>query len=151
MNQPIKLQLNPEALVALFPEGGAARLELQNAVIAQFLRQHIKIAALGDGVKYQVEKAKKEAMLEAMKGVGFKTDVYGNVQPTEESRRTLAQEARRAVRDELADALNAAVAAHAASVQSSAREAVNLLVNVEIAAAVKARVQEVAKGVLGGS
>lgn len=40
MSQQIKIQLNTDAVNALFPEGSEARLDLQNAVIANFVKRN---------------------------------------------------------------------------------------------------------------
>lgn len=150
MTQPIKLQLNADALAALFPEGSQARVELQNAVVAEFVRKHIKIAALGSGIQLQIEKAKKEAIEVALGEFGLKKDTWGAMKLTSVAQGSIADATRAAVRQEVTDQIAVAVNLAKSTVTHDAQAAVNRLVNGEIATAVKARVQEVAKGVLGG-
>lgn len=150
MTQPIKLQLNADAIAALFPEGSQARVELQNAVVAEFVRKHIKIAALGSGIQLQIEKAKKEAIEVALGEFGLKKDTWGAMKLTGAAQGSIADATRAAVRQEVTDQIAVAVNLAKGTVTHDAQAAVNRLVNGEIATAVKARVQEVAKGVLGG-
>lgn len=54
----IELRLNPEALAAMFPEGTEARVELQKAVVFEFVKRNLRVASLGP----EVERAIRDAM-----------------------------------------------------------------------------------------
>ena len=88
MDQPVKLQLNAEALAALFPEGSQARLELQNAVVAEFVRKQLKEKVFGSDVfttidrvraelKDELKRGREQVMTSALADAGLKKDSWG--------------------------------------------------------------------------
>lgn len=56
----MKIQLDTKALEALFPEGSEARVELQNAVIANFAKK-MQERHLGEEVRQEISKAVRDA------------------------------------------------------------------------------------------
>jgi hypothetical protein len=160
MNQPIKLQLNAEAIEALFPEGTQARIELQNAVVAEFTRKHLRDKALGDNVQAQIERARADALDAVKRAKSAVVDQalteigagknYNGVYLSDTMKREIAEQARRAVRDEIAkdvtEHVQAAAANLKAQITESAQSAVSRLLDTEIRAAVKARVAAVVEG-----
>ncbi|MCY1204642.1 hypothetical protein D9M72_161740 [compost metagenome] len=77
----IKLQLNLEALNALFPEGSEARLDLQRNVVANMLeRLALKdVKLLMDGAEQQAKKAVTETLSAMGVGVRWPASGYGVV------------------------------------------------------------------------
>lgn len=159
----IQLRLDTQALEALFPEGSKARVDLQAAVIAEFVRKHIKTAALGPDVQRLIEKARSEVndiigkakteMVEKVlrdQGV-TRTGSYGKIELSNQAKQMLSDATRQEIFKTIGFSIEDQVKNIAGTVRHDAQAAVNRLVDSEIKAAVKARVQEVAKGVLGGA
>lgn len=67
MTNPVVLRLNAEALAALFPEGSQARLDLQAAVVAEFVRKNLKPSTLGSAVQAQLTDLRHEVQAEVYK------------------------------------------------------------------------------------
>lgn len=65
----IQLRLDGPALAALFPEGSEARLELQKAVVAEFVRKHLT-AAVPDDVKKLVVEQRAKAVNDVLREFG---------------------------------------------------------------------------------
>lgn len=66
----IQLRLDTTALAALFPEGSEARLDLQRAVVNQFITQYIKPTMIRDDVMRMVTAARSEAVAQVTKELG---------------------------------------------------------------------------------
>lgn len=96
----IQLKLNTEAVALLFPEGSTARVDLQNAVVAEFLRKHIKPQILADGLKSQIDTKVAEARKDALRQLGV-LNGWGGVD--------LSSEMTRKVREAVAVQVNAAM------------------------------------------
>lgn len=156
--QPILLRLDASALNALFPEGTQARAELQQSVVAEFIRKNIKPNAMGEDTREQIERARGDA-LRAIKTAkdemsnkvladqGVTKDHWGRVELKNEAKQIINEAARQAVRDEIGKAITEQIEAQAQTLRgkitSDAQAAVNRLVDSEIRAAVKARVASV--------
>lgn len=66
----VQIKLDTHALSALFPEGAEARVELQSAVIAEFLRKNIKPQVVHDNLRDMIDSRVKEATRDALKQLG---------------------------------------------------------------------------------
>lgn len=66
----IQLRLDVPALQALFPEGSEARLDLQRAVVSQFITQYLKPSMIRDDVMRMVTAARAEAVAQVMREMG---------------------------------------------------------------------------------
>ena len=60
----IQLRLDSAAIEKLFPEGSTARVDLQQAVIAEFVRKTVKPYALGSDIELRISRARSEAIRE---------------------------------------------------------------------------------------
>lgn len=160
MNQPLKLQLNAAALEALFPPGSDARIELQNAVVAEFTRKHIKESALGSNVQDQIERARADALnavkiakievaTRAIADIGVIKE-WGRVKLTGEAEAAIKEGARVAVRDEISKIVQEQIQLVAeklrGTVSHDVQAAINRMVDREISDKVKARVAAVVDG-----
>ena len=65
MSQPIKLQLSREALIHIFEEDPTFRLELQTAVVQQFVRTHLRGLLTSDF--FEEQKRELAAVVQALK------------------------------------------------------------------------------------
>lgn len=83
----IQLRLDAPALAALFPEGSTARVDLQNAVMAQFINHYLKPNIVTAEVLKQVEAAKSVAVSEAMRALSIRN--WSNVELTEDFKRQI--------------------------------------------------------------
>jgi len=150
--QPIKLQLTAEAIQALFPEGTQARVELQNAVVAEFARKHIKPADLPAGLGAVVKQAQKEATDAAIREIGFRRDAWDAIKPTPEALHAISTQAGKAVDAEIERLIKAHIDNERPLVQLHVERALKQMVDSEIRAVVKARVaavvEQMGKGVI---
>ena len=158
MTQPIKIQLNADALAALFPEGSGARIELQNAVVAEFTKKHLRESAFGPAVKERVERAradalaavssaKNEVFTQTVQQLGADTHGWGGVRLSTDLVRRVSDEAHKQVNEQIlssvAERVKAAAGGLSTTIAHDVRVAVNSLVDAEIRAAVRAKVQAV--------
>lgn len=165
--QPILLRLDASAIYSLFPEGTQARADLQQAVVAEFIRKNIKPSALGDDVRDQIERARSDA-LSAIKSAkdemtakvladqGVGKVIWGHVELKNEAKQAINEAARAAVRDEISKVIREQIETQAQALRGTishdAQAAVNRMIDSEIRAAVKARVaavvEQLGKGAL---
>lgn len=158
MHQPIKLQLNAEAVAALFPEDSPARIELQNAVVAEFVRKHLRERILGSDVHSRIETARGSALTaiesarrdvidRVVREAGVAKDNWGRMTVTGSALSEITEAAKQAVHREIEKAIKASIDAMVerlnGRITHDAQVAVNNLLNREIEGAVRARVQEV--------
>jgi hypothetical protein len=87
----IQLRLDAPALAALFPEGSTARVDLQNAVMAQFINHYLKPNIVTAEVLKQVEAAKSVAVSEVMRALSIRN--WSNVELTEDFKRQIRKTA----------------------------------------------------------
>lgn len=162
---PILLRLDPRALAALFPEGTQARADLQQAVIAEFVRKNLRPDALGGDVRDQIERARADA-LSAVNGAKYEVaskviqelgavrGAWGKLEIKGDMKDAVAEAARQAVRDEISKAVALHVEAATEKLRSTvahdAQAAINRLIDSEIRAAVKARVAAVVEKISTG-
>jgi hypothetical protein len=90
------LKLDGHALNTLFPDGSAARLELQQAVIANFIQAHVKPAWLGDTVKAQIETAQTAAVNQVLREMNLLSG-YSNLTIPDSLKLKFKEAAREAV------------------------------------------------------
>lgn len=160
MSQPLQLRLTVEALNALFPEGSTARVELQSAVMSEFVRKSLKPNAFGEEAAAQIDRARGDALAaikractdsadNALRDVGVKAQ-YGSVTISGATAERIHTDVRRAVHEQISEKISALVATATdklrGTIEHDAQAAVNRMINAEIAAAVKAKVFEVMKG-----
>ena len=69
----IQLRLSAGALAALYPEGSAARIELQNAVAQEFIKKHIRPNSMKDEVMAFIKSSKEEAVRTVLAEIGVST------------------------------------------------------------------------------
>lgn len=153
--QQILLRLDASAVTAIFPEGTEARVNLQNAVIAEFVRKNIKPSLLGQDVADQIERARADALNAIKKRaddakhtylaeLGVSVDGYSRVLLSDSVRSKIQESAKMAVHIEInsviREQVNAAAEKLRGTIDHDAKAAVNRLVDSEIREAVKARV-----------
>ena len=73
------IRLDVNALNALFPEGSESRVELQNSVVAEFARKHLKPSTLK--VTSLLETAKTQLVNETLRELGAKISYHSVVLP----------------------------------------------------------------------
>lgn len=163
----ILLRLDTNAVDALFPEGTQARVELQQAVIAEIIRRQIKPEALGESVTSQIaaaradalnaiKRARDDAAGRAFEEQGVAKSTWGGVELKPGAKAVINEAARQAVRDEITNVIAEQIGIQAerlrGTVTHDAQAAVNRMIDREIQAAVKARVaavvEQMGKGVL---
>jgi uncharacterized membrane protein YheB (UPF0754 family) len=162
----LQLKLDAAAIAALFPEGSEQRVELQSAVIAEFVRKHIKTAALGPDITAQIERARKDALDavsrartdatdRALAEYGAKKSGWGNVTIEGEAKTAIATAARnefdKLVREQLAESISKKLDSMQSDINRISELRIAQLVEKEIAAAVKAKVDSVMRGLSMGS
>lgn len=168
MTQPFKIQLNVDALAALFPAGSEARVELQQAVIAEFMRKHIKESALGPDIQLRIDNARRDAFHEVERaqesvtaqvlteyGVSKSNNWGSSVTVKGEAKEAIEREVRNnfdnLVRTQLSEAITAKLASMKADIDRISEARIQQLVDKEITTAVKARVESVMRNLsLGG-
>lgn len=138
----IQLKLDAAALEALFPPGSEVRVELQNAVIAEFLRKNIKPSLMGGPTMAAVAKARETVTQELLKEHGVIKGTWGEYKLTPEAVNALRVEVKAAV-SSIHDSVTSATAALGGTMKHDIQAALNRMVNAEIRDAVKARVQAV--------
>lgn len=104
----VQLKLNSEAVATLFPEGTPARVELQNAVVAEFLRKNIKPQLLQDNLQSQIDRQVKDATKEALKDLGVVT-TWASLDLTQKFKNDLQSRVRDSVDAITRDAIQAYV------------------------------------------
>lgn len=157
MTQPFKIQLNADALAALFPEGTQARIELQQAVTAEFVRKHFRSGALGTDVFKAIEGARTDCLASIERA---RTDVMTRVLAEKGLQKnwssyTLQGEAKEAVsaaaksiveataQKAASEAAAAAVDKLKAGLETAVDRRVNLIQDGQIRLAVKAHIDAV--------
>lgn len=163
-HQMLKLTLTPQALEALFPPGTEARVQLTTAVVAAFVRKNLNDRAFGDEVLAQLRRAREETMAaiknakeEMVKKVladqGVTQNSWGQIELKNEAKAVISSATRTALHETINGAVSEKAAAAAeklrGTIERDTKAAVDRMVDTEIAAAVRAKVQEVAQGVLG--
>lgn len=148
MTQPMMLRLDAAALAALFPEGSQARVDLQNAVVAEFIRKNFRDAALGDDVRKKLESARADALTEvdrarqlimsgALEAAGLKKDSWGGWKLSDEGQRAVKDAAQSVVRAAAVEAAEAAMPGVQAKVEDTVRVRLNQIIDSEARAAVR--------------
>lgn len=145
----IQLRLDAAALAALFPEGSQARVDLQQAVVAEFAKKYIKPSAAG--LQAMVDKARAEAVAEVMKELGLSRGAYSSnpVKLSDGVKYEIDQAARAAVREHSRERIEDYAKNAAATTAHDAKVLVSRLVDEEIRASIRAKVQEASNAVLG--
>lgn len=95
----IQLRLDTEALAALFPEGSAARVELQSAVIAEFARKHLKPSLVLSEVTSIISRERQAAVNEVLKDLQKNNGAFAYAT-------SLTPDFKRRVREEVGEAVN---------------------------------------------
>jgi 23S rRNA U2552 (ribose-2'-O)-methylase RlmE/FtsJ len=103
----IQLRLDGPALAALFPEGTEARIELQKAVVAEFVRKHMT-AAVPEDVKKLVVEQRAKAVQDVLREFGG-ISTFG-VQLTPIFKDAVRNEVRKAVHEFVTQQLQASLA-----------------------------------------
>lgn len=131
----ILLRLDADAMNALFPEGTKARVDLQQAVIAEFMRKHIKPGLLGAKVIDQINIAKDEMVQKVLHDHGVCSDTWGRVELKNEAKAIINEATRKVMREEISTAAD-----HLrGTIKEATQASVNRMIDAEIREAVKAR------------
>lgn len=96
----VQLKLDAAAVAALFPEGSAARLELQQAVISETLRKIVDRNL--SQTRAQIDAQVKAAMQEAIAAAGLTSKLYPN-------RIELTADAKKEIKEQVTAAYSAEV------------------------------------------
>lgn len=154
----IRLHLDTNAVDALFPEGTQARVELQQAVIAEIIRRKIKPGALGESVAAQIERARSDALDaierakaemadKVLRDQGVTKDHWGCIELKNEAKATIDEAARQAIRDEIEKAIREQVKSQVEKLKFEitvrTEGAISRMIDSEIRNAVKARIAAV--------
>lgn len=155
MNQPMMLRIDASALATLFPEGTQARVDLQNAVVAEFIRKNFRDAALGEDVRAKLEAARTDALAEvklaraaimssAIEAAGLKRDrTWDAWKLNPEGQKAVEDAARAVIRNAATEAAEAAMPGVRAKVEDAVRVRINQLIDSEARAAVRKHVEAV--------
>lgn len=136
MTQPLMLRLDAAALAALFPEGTQARADLQQAVVAEFVRKNFRDAAFGSDIAATLARARADAMEEvnrarrlileqALADAGLSKDSW--------NRYKLANDAAAVVKDAAISAVRSEAHAAAAAAAERARADLQVMVDARLA------------------
>lgn len=149
-NQPIKLQLNADAIAALFPEGSQARVELQNAVIAEFCRKNIKNSlVISSSIEKKIEAARSQVIEDAVFKLGMDKGSYGTITVGTAVKEKIHVAVRDAMMTDVNNMIGAMVETLRGTIEHNAKVAVNRMTDKMIADILKERVQKVTQGLLG--
>lgn len=118
----IQLRLDAPALAALFPEGSQARLDLQQAVVAEFVGRHLKPRMVAAEVMSVIEKARRDAVQEILSELHVTSAWTPKL--SEKFLATLREEARAAVTVKMGEMIIDAVEEKASYVAHNANAAV---------------------------
>lgn len=154
--RPFLLRLNKQALEALFPEGSEARVDLQKAVVANFVSVNLRPHTMGPDLEKIVNDARAEyrrtvsnlradVVRTSLADAGIKTDLWGRPTLQDATKKDLARLAEGVVRDTVYDAATKA-AQNAAESMSETIEAiverrVAKIIDTEVTKRVQARVE----------
>lgn len=162
MPQPLMLRLDAEALAALFPPDTQARVDLQNAVVAEFIRKNFRDQALGSDVRTKLEGARADALAEvtrarklimdgAFEALGMQKDRWDSYKLNEAGKAIVAEAARAVVRDTAIDAANTAAETFKAKIEDAVRVRLNQIIDSEARAVVRKYMESVVAGVTNGT
>lgn len=145
----MQIRLDTAALSALFPEGSEARVELQSAVMAEFVRKNIKPGAMGtdfqavlvgearnlaDQIKRGIADAKHSVFKEI--GVAMPRSEWDQVQLNQQQLQAIRNAAREAVSNALTEVINERIQFHATKLEGTISHnieaALNRLTNEEL-------------------
>lgn len=134
------IRLDTNAMNALFPEGSQARVELQQCVIAEFTRKHLKPSTIGSDIHRLILAAKQEAIKGALEELGCKVGpITGSVTLSAK----LTQEIRKTASDSVRSLTLDAVTEIKPTIQDHANRAVNAILEREIIEAIRKRIEAV--------
>lgn len=140
------IRLDTNALNALFPEGSEARIELQRAVVAQFVQANIRGKTIGAEVEKIVGNAKDQAVRDALKELGVTPGWGGSgVTLSDSFKRQLHDEARSATQFRVTEQINRAADEVAGRVLGRLQAAVDAKTDEEIGKLLRTRLERISK------
>lgn len=157
-NNQLLLRLNSQALNDLFPEGSQARVNLQQAVVAEFVSKNIKPKNFGEDIQQQIESATEDvkktingakvSVTNAMlKELGVVKGGWGEIVLNDEIKQKINDAVKQTIDMQVQSAINAHIADKVSklsgAIEHNVQAAVGRMVNKEIGDAVKARVSNV--------
>ncbi len=160
----LQLSLDTPSLVALFPEGTQARVDLQSAAINEFVSRHLKasisrstvqeeLEAALDQIKIDISAAEDKIVKAALGDIGIRKDYYGGVLLNDHVKAVIKEQTEQYVKDFVTETIKEQVTLATSNLQgviaNNCSVVVKGLVDAEISAAVKAKVAEVSKALLG--
>jgi hypothetical protein len=144
----ITLKLDTAAMEALFPAGSEARVELQRAVVANFIAAHIKPAMIGAQVEAMVKAAKEAAVKEALAELGI-TPAWGGATTLSESfKAKLKEQAGDSIRANISKVVDEAATDVLSKIDGRLKAAVDAKTDDEIRRVIRQRVEQLAAGLL---
>lgn len=146
----VTLKLDTGAMQALFPEGSEARVELQRAVVANFISQHIKPSLIGAQVESMVKAAKEAAVKEALVDLGVTTSWGGGTQLSDSFKAKLKEQASDSLRANIGTAVEQATTAVIATLGERIKNSVEMKTDDEIRRALRLRVEMITSGLKQG-
>jgi sugar phosphate isomerase/epimerase len=143
----MKIQLDSAALAALFPEGSETRVQLQNAVIAEFTRRHLKLHA--EDTQKRIDSEVRKTIKEALEKEGVDV-TYGlvtfSLELKEKIRKQALEEFERACREAVREAAKEVRVEFEHTVKQKIAERVTSATEQAIQLGVMERIAEIAKG-----
>lgn len=140
----IELKLDTNALESLFPAGSEARVNLQKAVIANFIRAHVKPSFVTAEVEKLVKEAQTEAVKQVLAEMGLRPHWNGTTTLSDTAKREIELQARRALEPMVDTAVKAGVRAAAELIEPRIKQHVEYETNINIKRAVSDHVAKIA-------
>lgn len=148
----MEIKLDMSAMNALFQEGTDARVRLQQCVVEEFARRHIKGIANDYTIKQAIEKASASLKVEAAAEFGKVVKSYGTTtfEFTPEYKSKLQREYRQLILSELKPEISDWSALVYAEVKTQVLSMVKTQLNAEVAKTVTEFVQQALNNAVGG-
>ena len=145
----IQLRLDTPALNALFPEGSDARVELQHAVIQNFVQRALKPAVVSQEVRDLITKERREAVAQVLKELGLGTSWYavGSSSLTGTAKEMIRDAATKDIRGQVDEVIAQARNELLGAIPGNLKASVELRTNLELDKLIRERLAEVSKAI----
>lgn len=152
------LRIDLRALAALFPEGSPARVELQQAVVAEFVRKHLKDSVLGSGIeamltetrdnlRAEIRAARDQLLKNDQAVAGVTGDYWRGIRFSDDAKNAIKSEAYAVLKGVIEESIKGHVATHMQRLEKAIANAVQAAttkaIEDQVSAAVRARVAAV--------
>lgn len=144
----VSIHLDVQALNALFPEGSEARAQLARGVIENFIRNNLKPQSLGQEVRDLIEKARKEAVTEALRTLGVSQSWGGGVSLSDSFTRKLREQATESIQAEITKEVDRVRAEVIGRIDMRLESSLRGTLDDRIQRAVRERVEAITTGLL---